>query len=449
MQSQRNNLKAGLFVVSGLTLLFACVIIFADLDKWIISYQQCTVRFSLDEGIAGLKSGSPVTVGGQPVGKVTRVYDQISEGVVRAKLVNFQIPDDLTIYETAVIELNAPPLGSGAVLNIVSFGAPLENAKQVTSSGSSWLYEHGTDPPLKGGAATSPIVKSFAKQLGIENEQQLQIQNSIKALEQLMTALGAESTSLAEALRDIKTITSAVAKRTPSIMKNVDQTTGKIDAITGNAQKDYKTWAASIGTFLNKANETLAKLDKAVQTVQTVLDENKPVVAAALKDARLAMEHARAVMKTAREQWVTRITDLINDANDSMKSVKRTAADLENLLTTERPNLERTLANLRILSDQLKLTGIEIRRAPWRLLYEPDEKELETDNLYDAARSFATAAASLNAANASLEALINKKGGDKNLRDKRIEQLKAKLEESIKRFTEAEEKFFKELKKRN
>jgi hypothetical protein len=59
------------------------------------------------------------------------------------------------------------------------------------------------------------------------------------------------------------------------------------------------------------------------------------------------------------------------------------------------------------MSDQLKLTAIEVRSQPWRLLHTPTTKELSTQVLYDATRAYAEAASDLRAASEALQAVQN------------------------------------------
>lgn len=99
------------------------------------------------------------------------------------------------------------------------------------------------------------------------------------------------------------------------------------------------------------------------------------------------------------------------------------------------------MANLQLTGDQLKLAAIEVRRSPWRLLYSPSKKELETDNLYDAARSFALAASTLEGSIASLKEVTADTPEDRA----RIEQMNAYLDKLYGRFREAEQAFWREL----
>jgi len=68
------------------------------------------------------------------------------------------------------------------------------------------------------------------------------------------------------------------------------------------------------------------------------------------------------------------------------------------LLKEETPGIRHTLANLRLMSDQLKLTAVEVRSQPWRLLHSPTTKEMSSQVLYDARAAYAEAASDLRAA---------------------------------------------------
>jgi len=69
------------------------------------------------------------------------------------------------------------------------------------------------------------------------------------------------------------------------------------------------------------------------------------------------------------------------------------------------------------MSDQLKLTAVEVRSQPWRLLHQPTTKEFSSQVLYDATRAYAEAASDLRAASESLQAT----GGQQS--EEMVEQL--------------------------
>jgi hypothetical protein len=99
------------------------------------------------------------------------------------------------------------------------------------------------------------------------------------------------------------------------------------------------------------------------------------------------------------------------------------------------------MANFRLASDQLKLTMMEVRRAPWRLLYRPDTKELQYELLYDSARAYATAVSDLRAATESLEAAQAAGGARPATEGATIDELIDQVRRALDAYRLTEEKF--------
>ncbi|MEX0741350.1 MAG: hypothetical protein WD079_01040, partial [Phycisphaeraceae bacterium] len=145
-----------------------------------------------------------------------------------------------------------------------------------------------------------------------------------------------------------------------------------------------------------------------------------------------------------RDQTLTQITAMLDEAKVAVENIRVVTEDTQGFMTAQRPVLERTIANARIVSDQLKLTAVEVRRAPWRLLYEPTDEELNTDNVYDAARSFALAASTLNATADSLQAIVDRRGTlDQD--DANVQLILENLQRVFEKFDDAENKFWEAL----
>ena len=142
-------------------------------------------------------------------------------------------------------------------------------------------------------------------------------------------------------------------------------------------------------------------------------------------------------MKDVREQKLKQFETVLGKAETSLDNVIAATGEVKELTVTQRPVLERTLANAQLASDQLKLATIEIRRSPWRLLYVPKDEELETDNLYDAARAFALAAGTLDSASSELRAVVEKSPNNKSEIERQIKHLELLFE----RFEESEKRF--------
>ena len=143
-------------------------------------------------------------------------------------------------------------------------------------------------------------------------------------------------------------------------------------------------------------------------------------------------------------------TDTLDQLNTAMAQVKQTAENLKSTSTKIRdfvagakPVLENTMARAQISAEQLSLATIEIRRSPWRLLHTPSEDELETDNLYDAARSFALAAGALQAVSASLDSVTSQQQVD----PKQVQEMVEHLSSLFEKFKSTEKIFWDTLNK--
>ena len=122
-RASRNNVLAGLFVLSACALVVVVVVVMSNLgDRW-TAQATYIVRFSVLEGAEGLDPGAPVKLGGQRVGRVTAW--QIKDNEVSQEPafvdVTIQIPTRYRLYSDADVQLLKPLLGTGSSINIISF----------------------------------------------------------------------------------------------------------------------------------------------------------------------------------------------------------------------------------------------------------------------------------------------------------------------------------------
>ncbi|MBI1337412.1 MAG: hypothetical protein GC164_10670 [Phycisphaera sp.] len=399
MAVNRDNVRAGLFVVAGAILTLVVVYTLTDLGTWLERKQSVTVYYTLADGLQGLKVGSDVTLGDQAVGSVTAVTDAIEnqpDGSQRVKGVNvtFELPDKYKLYDNAAIEVKGKLIGSGATLN-------------VRSLGSGQRYTQGS--VIAGSVASNPLTKNFVTDIGIREEQKEQMR---------------------QVIANVASITKTVDERLPGIMDKLDA----ILADAGPAVSDARL-------TVSNARETLAQLkvmvDAANAHVKTWFERIDSISA----DAQVGLANARDITQTLKDKTLAQITEALDKADAAVSNVKQTTDDLKVFVNGQRPILERALANAQITTDQLKLAAVEVRRSPWRLLYSPKDKELVTDDLYDSARSFALAAGSLQAAADSLRATSTAYPDDKQS----ISQMLDHLEKLFTRYSEAEDRFWKAI----
>lgn len=443
MSRERNNIRAGVFVLSGVTLIFVGIVVLSDFRSWFTPMQTVEVRFHLADGLKGLKEGASVKIGGVPSGAVVAIIDEHNEnGVVHGQIVRFEIPAKYKIYANAHLELDVPVLGSGTALNVRSFGGPIEGAAPAEAV----EYDPAGGKPIPGNLAPNEFAKSFATNLGIEDKQRLQMQNIITNIENITAAIGNDPKPLQETIVNLRDVTAIAKEKLPPIADNAIALTDDIKAITADVRKQWPQWAAKIDAMLARLDESAVKLDKALATANAMLDENRANIKDAIASAKGTLGNTEQITERVKTETMEKITKALDTANEAIANMRDTTANLKDFVVAQRPVLERTVGNARIVSDQLKLAAIEIRRSPWRLMYTPTEKELETDNLYDAARSFALAASSLNATADSLQALIDRLPEGAAAEDSdNVRRMIEQLRETFSKFADAEKKFWGEV----
>jgi ABC-type transporter Mla subunit MlaD len=431
MARERENITAGLFVLAGVALALVVVFTLSDFNRLFEKKQTVKVSYRVADGLAGLKSGATVTLGDQPIGEVTGIKDSADPaGRVTEQVVSFKIPARYRIFQDAVVELNTPPLGSGTKLNIKSVG------------GNRPAYD-GT--PIPGGKAGSPLMEDLMAKAGIRDEERQHIRETLANLADLSAALSDNELryrsdvrpgdkrgepvrlalrKLSEAVRDLPALVNKAQDaldKARNVMANLEDSTGRLrEAAPG---------------VIDNVKAVSKKADESLTIVRDFLKDENPKLRSTVENVQEISEHAKTTT-------MAKLDDALEHARVSMENVRKSSEELRAFVTGQRPVLERMFANLQLSSDQLKLATIEVRRSPWRLLYTPGEKELNTDNLYDAARSFALAAGSLDSATQSLRAVAHEDAGDKEKIGRMVEHLGALFQ----RFEEAEARFWKALK---
>lgn len=412
MKQERDHFKAGLFVIAGIALAILVIFTLADLDRLFEQQQTIRVYYPLDDGLQGLKSGATVTLGDQPVGNVTLIENKIDQGEngtlrVVGKMVTASIPKRYNIFRNAIIELKAPLIGSGTWLNIRSVGE-------------GDLYTG--DTPINGQIAGSAQVQELIKETGIGTEQRQQIGQIIANIE-----------AVTEVLReDIPTITDSAKQmmaNANTVANDLKEAASKLRYVSTEIERRSTDW-------LDRLDRISISADQALTTASNLVRD---------KDAALrqSVDNVHQVTQAFKDKTVVQITDALDRAIVAIENFKQTSDNLKAFVVGQRPVLERAMANAKLTTDQLKLAAIEVRRQPWRLLYEPDDHEIHTDNLYDAARSFALAASILQSTSQSLQAL----SANQTINQQQVKNSLDYLESVFTKFEAAEAVFWDALKK--
>lgn len=399
MSETRDNLKAGVFVLGGIALTIVVVFSLAEYKTFFEKKQTVVVRFALGDGLRGLKEGASVTLGDVPIGSVNEIRDLIENDRVVAQDVVLSIPARYRLHRDAIVELKAPFIGSGAALNVRSVG------------GAAPLYQSGD--VIAGDMAPSELAAQFVKELGVREQERMHIRRAI-----------ANFSALSETLKN----------EAPLITESVKQILEDAKPLTHNVRLASEDARQLMADLKERSGPWMQRADNISQRVDQLIQDKDPTV-------RNTLDNLEAVTERAREETMQQVHDALEKTDKAMANLRDATAELKTWVHANGPVLERAMANFQLTAAQLKLAAIEVRRSPWRLLYQPKDQEIAHDNLYDAARSFALAAGAVDAALASLDHLVQIEPDNKDAIQQRIDY----LDDLFQRFEEAEKRFWGEL----
>ncbi len=408
------NAIVGAFFIAAVALAVVVTAILSDLTSALAPTTRYVVRFELSDNAGLLAPGAEVRVGGLKVGSVGDIRLADGDGAAQGLDVSIDVDEDLVLHEDAVVRLEVPLLGTGTVVNVISVG---------------------TGPTLAaGGQLLGRPSPGLLAQTGLNDDDMENIRRSIenlaitsgrvsRILEELEPGVGQVVTELNLALEDTRAITGNLRERLPGLGDQVQATLnevrGSIDVWTGLA---------------TRLDERTIELAAVIESVRETVDTNRPNIDRVLADLA-------EITTRANEEIMPAAVETVENARTASAEGAKLATDARALFEAEAPGFRRASANLRLASDQAKLTMLEVRRSPWRLLQRPTTRELEGELIYDATRSFAQAASDLRAASESLISLSTDEQGPVDLpgRQRAIEQLHEQLMSSFTRYREAEQ----------
>jgi ABC-type transporter Mla subunit MlaD len=393
-QGSRNNLLAGAFVIASLVLAVAMSAWVAGAFEHLSPSTPYVFRVPLRDGAAGVSAGSPVLLGGQPVGRVTSVRVHTEPGPrgepqpVGIDL-RVRVRADVPLYEDAWATIVQPLLGSGGSVNISWTGdgtrVPIVQGTSTRLERNEVLPATLAPPPFLAAAGYGPT-EADAIKTTIRNVAELsQRLNSIVG--QVNDKVRPTMDLVLETATDARQVVGDVRGRSPEWLARIDRVLASADDATED-----------LPALVEESRARLAEARTVISETGSMIEEARPEVRATLQSIRSAAERFEATSLPLAER-------ALDDARTGSAEFARLTESLSRLLAEQTPGVRTMPGNGRLASDQLKLAAIEVRRNPWRLLYQPRRKELESEVFFDAARSYAQAVSDLRAASESLESL--------------------------------------------
>jgi len=426
MKNTQNNFVAGVFTILGIVGFVFIILTLSGASSFVTRKTEYVVRFTLADGASGLKNGSSVRVGGQEAGKVSKVEfwpaAQDEKGHAQPPQfvdVHVSIRRDIILYKDASVLLELPLLGNVSSINVPSVGTA---GNRVLADGE--VIEGRIAPP------------AFLQQAGFGDEQRKALQTILENGKQVSV--------------DLKEITGAVSGKAGTTMENINAAAADIREFAADAKVRVKEWTPRIDSTLKNVetfsanieasrkllDEGLSKAKAFIDGVQDALNTNRPRFDNIVKNTD-------ELVAKANSELYDKVVATLDDAQKGVRGFSTAGDAAGNLINELTPELRLTMANARLASDQLKLMMTELRRNPWRLLYQPGGKELERELVYDAARNYAQAVSDLRGASASLESLTAAMNS-RALSDAdraRLAEVQQGVMESFTRYKQAEQKF--------
>ncbi|MBY0312895.1 MAG: hypothetical protein K2W85_12560 [Phycisphaerales bacterium] len=426
-RGSRNNVLAGIFVLASVILTVVVVVILSNIGERLQPRHPYVVRFSVVDGAEGLDRGAAVKIGGQRVGRVTStkfVYNDVT-GEPEFVDVAIEIPTNFKLYSDADVQLLRPLLGTGSTINIVAFtGMAQVDSKFI-----------GPPRALQPG---DTVIGRLGAPGFIAQSDYARIQAIIARIDR---------------------ISEEVEPRVGSIMANADAAVADVRSITGDARKAWPEWEKRITEVLariDKASEPFEQIVKnvsdtsvsikdGVTQAQELLAKGKAAIDENRKSLDEIVENVRQLTGKANTEAYDKVLAAVKTAQDTLDSARSAAKQVDDLLVQKSPELSEIITNASLAANQLKLATVEIRSAPWRLLYQPTKKELENELLYNSVRQYSTAVGELRQAAEALRSVAERAesaGAGVRPADKvTLDALNAKLKDAFDKYQEQERAF--------
>ncbi|MFO0840600.1 MAG: hypothetical protein U1D55_18990 [Phycisphaerae bacterium] len=448
MKSRGQHFLLGLVTLGFLALFVGSILFLYPRIQY--TTQTIVVHFRHDEGVAPLKIGSPVLLSAaMEVGKVTGIYrENVNVGTTAAPkyelhiVVEAAIERDLALWDGVKITTDQPPVGGAGyvvILDVGTAGRPLPKRPILGL------------PPQSFGAAIGALSRRILQPDGLLDDLERTLDPAAEG--QLMNRVLSSAQDLNAITKSLRTQLdpleqAALMHKLLAMVDDLGQTLAAIRQQTATA--DSASLLAKVHVAIDKLSESLAE-------VAGLVHENRPAVTEALGNvsglARTLNEDIlvrlrRDVDRDDPQSMLGKLHAAMDSINASLSNVEAISDTGRQVLALNRPGIDRTLANVKEMSEQLRLASEELRLAPWRLLYKPTPAESREMGVFDAARTFAEAATYLDDAAARLEAAVTAAPHDgKSLdADPQIREIRESLRAAFDRFQLAEKYLFNQLK---
>lgn len=414
-ESGGNNLKAGIFTVASIVLGFLTLMVLnSNALRYLVgNYNEYVVRFDLEDGVSGLSKGAEVRVGGLVQGRVTGIQlvdlhqtnasaknetndPATTDDASPSAEVRIEVDSSIKLWSNAVAIRTVPILGGSSWINITTVG--------------------GTDQRT---VSNSPRNGKDAVQLPVDGTGEL-LATPGDGL--LTTIVGPENAiTTRQLLNNVEGFTSFLDQDVVTAFdKDIRPALGDARAVVGEFRADYGGWRQDLDQTFESVAQAADRLDDTMGTAQETMNDaradlqmvgqliNRNVgrLDAAISNVQLMTEDGVAITDRLKDHTLARVDAAIDAGADAIGDLAKILRTLDLEVTAALPSIRAFLQDALVAAGELKLATIEIRRSPWRILYQPKPGEVANENLFAAARDFTIAATEVRSAAESLQAVL-------------------------------------------
>jgi ABC-type transporter Mla subunit MlaD len=422
----RNRIIAGGFLLAAMA---AAVAILVSLGGWESWFQEAAAQRVRFQAAPNVKKGSPVLLAGYPVGRVIDCYPKEDDRPIASRgpsshmvEIVISVPAKYALRKTgARVTISQALVGQSAAINIENVGT----GDAVPDS------EHVM------GRETSPF-DDAARELGIGEKERKSVPEIVEDVRLIATNLKTDLPAIVDKVK-------AASDNLVAGTKKADEALTKINQVLDENRENVKAAIANAKSATEKvdkgAGEVVANVKTATEDVAAIVKENR-------EDIRQTAQHLHSVTEKADKD----IGDIVANVKQASADIKAAVADFKvisadgkALVATHRGNVAVMLQNFRETSEHLLALSKEVRRAPWRLFATPDKKEVESLNLYDSARAFASAATDLETCADTIQVMLDAKQKGVEVDPEILKGMLKRLQETFDKYQEAEKALLKEF----
>ncbi len=352
------EIRVGLIVAVSLAGAMGLVSLAGGGPGFLASQRTIDVVFRDGQGI---RPGCPVRIAGLDAGRVSAVDLTTVEGELRAR-VKLSLPEELAAKLRQDVQVTIQPSLTGqSIVNVVSSGrsaVALVPGQLVQGVESSFF-----DPVLE--------------QVGLGPVERKHLSHTIAEVRATVDSAGPR---LRQILSSLQETAANVRDTAETARPAIEATVGRVEQIAQRVDP------AKIEETVNRLNAVTAQLD-------TMLAENRPVLQSTLKniDGITTDVHNFTAKDGPKIDAMLDGFETTRNRLDGVLAQAQTLTSQSNdLMLKNRPNIDRTISNVRDASDfGVKLVG-KLYGNPFYLspFYKPTKEDIRAQEVYDAANTF-------------------------------------------------------------